>query len=65
MEPMDIVGKAKEDASLPKGMCIPLFFFQICDFSNVKLKNKLGNFDKQFLFIYKVGISCSDNDENY
>ena len=32
---MDIVGKAKEDASLPKGM---YSFFQISDFFNVKLK---------------------------
>ena len=27
MEPMDIVGKSKEDASLPKGRLIFIFYF--------------------------------------
>lgn len=32
MEPMDIVGKAKEDASLPKGISLGLFSPRICYF---------------------------------
>lgn len=38
MEPMDIVGRTKEDASLPKGLFILLLLLCCCDFICFLLK---------------------------
>jgi hypothetical protein len=53
MEPMDIVAKSKEDASLPKGIFYLFFYENWIDVANLITDMKYN------LFVF------SNNDENY